>query len=249
MGKILKVKAMPADEKYVKDIVTDYDELSERCDEIDLTKKNTEIQDIILHLKNTIRAGSDISGLSANQIGFKKRVICLNFDGDIRSFINPIITSVDGFELSRETCHSIPGKTFIRPRNNKIKVTYMTPLAKIESVELMGKAAIVFQHHVDHLDGLLLNDIGLEIDDDFDNATEQERIQIIDMYLDSIDLNRQQIEADIESDPEAKKMSDGVRFIQSVQSGQTKIEEIPWTEEEIKMFEEAKTKFDEKNKK
>lgn len=235
-----KIVKFPASNERVKEIVTDYDTLSERCEEIDLTKKNREVQEIILCLKNTIRSDETISALSANQIGFNKRIICMNFNGDIRSFINPIIDSVHGFELSREKCHSLPGKEFIRPRHNKIHVTYQTPLGKIESVEFMGMAARLFQHHVDHLDGLLLSDVSLEIDEEFDKATEEERQEVISMYLDSIDLNREKINTDIENDEEAKKLSDGVKFLTSVREGKTKIEQIPWTEEQIKIMEQYK---------
>ena len=42
--------------EHVKEIITDYDILSERCDEIDLTKKNKNIQKTVLQLKNTIKA-------------------------------------------------------------------------------------------------------------------------------------------------------------------------------------------------
>ena len=235
MGKLMDFKSHNS---YVKSIETDYDKLSVRCEELDLNKKNTEVQQIILSLKQTIRNDDTISALSANQIGYNKRVICVNFNGDIRSFINPIITNVEGFELSREKCHSLLGKEYIRPRHNKINVTYQTPLGKIESVQLMGMAAKLFQHHVDHLDGLLLSDVGLEIDSDFDNATEEERQEIINMYLDSIDLNKEQIDVDIENDEEAKKIKDGIRFMNSVKSGKTKIENIPWTDEERKIFKE-----------
>lgn len=227
-------------DKYVKDIVTDYDALSVRCDEFDMTKKGKELQDITLHLKNTIRANLDMVALSANQIGFDKRIICLNFNGDIRTFVNPIITRVAGFELSRETCHSIPDKTFIRTRYNKIEVTYQTPLGKVESVELLGLAARIFQHHVDHLDGLLLSDIGLEIDADFDNATDEERKEVIDMYLDSLDLTRKQLEEDIKTDKDAQQLADAARFIESVRKGETVIESVPLTEDEIAEIEAMK---------
>lgn len=233
MGKVIKMN-----DSHVKDIVVDYDALSERCDEVDLTKKNKEIQEIVLDLKHTMKQYDDISGLSAIQIGHNKRVICLNFDGNMRSFINPVITSVEGFELSREKCHSIPGKEYIRPRHTKISVTYQTPLGKIESVQLMGMAARVFQHHVDHLDGLLLSDVGLEIEEEFDKATEEERAEVINMYLESIDVSKDMIDAEIEKDEEAKKMSDGVKFMNAVKTGKVKIERIPWTEEERKIFEE-----------
>lgn len=236
-----KIIKFNANKDYVCEIVTDYDKLSERASEFDLVKENTELQKIVLKLKNTIRE-YNLLGLSANQIGFDKRIICLNFNGDIKTFVNPIITNVAGFELSRETCSSIPEKTFIRTRNSKISITYQTPLGKIESVDLVGVAARVMQHHIDHLDGLLLSDVSLEIDADFDAATDEERQQVIDMYLDSLDISRKQIEEDIKNDEEALQISEAIRFIDSVQKGETVVESMPLTDTE---FDELKAKVEE----
>lgn len=229
-------------EKHVVEIVTDYDKLSERCIEVDTTKKNSDIQEIIVKLKNTIRANEDMIGLSANQIGFDKRVICLNFNGEIRSFINPIITNAGPMELVQETCHSQPDKTFIRLRHNRVEITYQTPLAKIETVELFGMAARAIQHHIDHLDGLLLSDIGLEIEEDFMNASEEDKQEVISMYLDSLDLALKDIDIAIEEDSEAKQLRDATRFMESVRKGETKIESVPLSDEEI---EELKKNFEE----
>lgn len=236
-----------ANEKYVKQIVTDYDALSERCDEIDLAKNNKEAQDIILSLKNTIRANTDMVALSANQIGFNKRIICLNFNGDIRTLVNPIITNVKGFELSREYCHSIPDLCYIRPRNSVVDVTYQTPLGKIQSVQFVGLAAKMLQHHIDHLDGILLSDLGLEVGEEFDNATEEERQELINYYIDSLDIRTSDIKKDIETDEEAKQLSEAVRFMESVRKGETVVEEIPLSDEELKAMmdksaEEAESK-------
>lgn len=240
MSKHIKMHSkVVADPSRVKEIVTDYDILSERCDEFDLAKKNKDVQNIVLCLKNTIRANDGMLGLSANQIGFDRRIVVLNFNNDLRTFVNPIITRVDGFELSRETCHSIPGKTFIRMRNSRIWVTYQTPLGKIESVELNGVAAKVMQHHIDHLDGLLLSDVSLEIDEEFDNATDEERAEVIKMYLDSLDITAQQLSSEVESDEDGKKLSEAIRFMESVRKGETIVESVPYTDEE---FEELKAK-------
>lgn len=224
----------------VSDIVTDYEKLSERCEEFDLTKKNNEAQEIIVKLKYIIRSDDTIIGLSANQIGYNKRIICINFNGEIRTFINPIIEKVEGIELSRETCHSIPGKTYIRIRHSKITVTYQTPLAKIETVELVGMAAKVMQHHIDHLDGLLISDVGFEIDDEWDNASDEEREEVINYYIDSLDMKASELKTEISDDPEGKQLSDAIRFINSVREGKTKIEKVPLTDEELKVIEEYK---------
>lgn len=239
-----KIK-MISNPKYVKEIVTDYLALSKRCDEIDLAKGNKEVQEIVLALKNTIRANEGMLGLSAPQIGYDTRIICLNFNGDIRTFVNPIITNVEGLELSREKCHSIPDKEYIRARHPKISVTYQTPLGKIESVNFVGVAAKIFQHHIDHLDGLLLSDVSLEIDEQFDLATDEERQEVIDMYLDSLDLTSKQLEKEIEEDPEAYQMSQAAKFMNSVESGETVVESVPLTDEEIEHIQQLEGEYKE----
>lgn len=243
MGAILNLKDIK--KLNTSDIITDYDKLSERCDEFDLTKKNNEAQEIIVKLKQIIRSDETIAGLSAIQIGYNKRIICINFNGDIRTFINPIIEKAEGLELSRESCHSIPGKEYIRIRQNKITVTYQTPLAKIETVELAGMAARVMQHHIDHLDGLLISDVGLEIDEDWDNATDEERQEVIDYYIDSLDIRAKEISKEIAEDKDATQLSNAIKFMNSVREGKTKIEQLPLTDEEIKVIEEYKKEQEE----
>ena len=146
----------------MKEIIKITDEnnniLNDRAEEIDIRKENALMREIILELKDTLRNHKEGVGLAAPQIGYNKRIFVINFSGDLRSFINPIISEVKGFELSKEGCLSIPGKEFIRPRNNEITVLYQTPLGKIESRKLVGKAAIIFQHEIDHLDGILFVD-------------------------------------------------------------------------------------------
>lgn len=214
------------------DIITDVEKLSIRADEVDVRKDNKEVREITVSLKNAVREHNLLS-LSAPQIGIDKRIFVINFNGDIRTFINPMITNVKGFELSRETCSSIPDKTFIRPRHNDIQVMYQTPLGKIESKQFMGAAARVFQHCIDHLDGLLLSDIGLEIDEMFDNATEEERTAVINMYLDSLDIRQKEVDKEIQEDKELKQIVDGIDFMEKVKKGEVQIEQVPMTEAQI----------------
>ena len=213
----------------VKEIITvdNQDEelvakLNTRCDEFNARKDNKIMREIILDLKDTIRE-NNLSSLSANQLGYDKRIFVINFNGDLRSFINPIITEPKGFELSRETCSSIPGKTFIRPRHSSVKVLYQTPLSKIESREMIGLAARVFQHELDHIDGLLLTDVGLEIDENFDNASEEEKNEVINYYLDSLDIKRKQLEAEIKEDETLSKMDSAITFMEKLQKGEITI--------------------------
>ena len=83
----------------IKDIVTDLEKLSERCEEIDIRKENNEMREIIVNLKETLRQHKDGVGLAAPQIGYNKRIFVINFKGDIRTFINPIISKAEGLTL------------------------------------------------------------------------------------------------------------------------------------------------------
>lgn len=208
----------------MKEIIKDLDVLSERADEVDVRKENNETRQIILDLKNTIRE-NNLKGLSAPQIGYNKRIFCINFKGDIRTFINPIISQAKGFTLAKETCSSIPGKVFIRPRNNDIQVMYQTPLAKAESRRLVGLAAEVFQHELDHLDGLLLTDIGLELSENYDNLSEDEKSVIIKEYLDSLDIKQKEAREEVENNEELKQMDNAINFMEGVITGKVQLDD------------------------
>ena len=103
-------------------------------------------------------------------------------------------------------------------------MVYMTPMNKVESTHLVGKAAFVAQHQIDHLDGITLPELGLEIFDDFDQATDEERQQIIDMYLESLDLKLKDLRKEIDEDETLSKTNDAITFMEKVQRGEITLE-------------------------
>ena len=214
-----------------KEIITDKEKLAEWCYEIDPVKNGKKTQEIILALKDTMRANNLLS-LSAPQLGYDSRIICIRFgDNDYRTFINPMIDNNVNLTMSRESCSSIPGKEFIIPRFNNIKFYFTTPLGKPESATLVGQAAFVFQHELDHLNGLLVEDIGLEIDELFDQATDEEREQVVQMYAESLDIRLKNLNEDMSGNKELSDLNDAIKFINSVKDGSTVLESAEKTKE------------------
>lgn len=208
-----------------KDIITDEIQLSERAEEIDTLREGQLLQEIVKYLKRTLRKREDLFALSAPAIGYNKRVFCMKFENDqVKTFINPIIESYspNGMQLSREKCSSIPGKEYIRVRNNDIRVIYQKPTGEAESNRLLGKAALVFEHEMDHLEGVLISDIGLEIIPEFDTASEEERAEVIKEYLDSLDIRLKQTNEEIQNDPELKQIDDATKFMTGILTGEIK---------------------------
>lgn len=209
---------------YVKEIITDLDKLSNRCDEVDVRKNNEAVRETVVELKQTLRESKTGVGLAAPQIGKKERIFVINFNGDIRTFINPIITQTKGMTINREGCLSLPGKEYLVPRYSQIEVMYQTPQGKSEARKMVGLAAYVFQHELDHLEGITIADIGLEVGEEFDNTTEEEREKIVEMFLESLDLKRKELQKEIEETPELKQTADAIDFMTKVQKGEVQVE-------------------------
>lgn len=210
-----------------KEILTiDKDEvkLSERSMEIDTKNQAIEMREIISSLKATIRK-NNLSYLSAPSIGYQRRIFAINFnDLEIKTFINPVIASAKGLHLAREKSNVIPDKEYIRPRNTEITVMYQRPTGQPESRKLVGLAADVYQQCMDDLDGILLCDIGLEIDENWDQFSDTEKQEIIESYLDSLDLKQKEMQKEIQNNSELKEINDAIEFMTSVYKGETKIE-------------------------
>ena len=209
----------------VKEIITDPEQLGEWSEVIHPQKEGKLCQQIIGELKATIRA-NNLEYLTAPQIGYKKRIFCVNFGkNDIRSYINASIYNLARFTIAKESCNSIPDKRFIIPRYNTVEFMYYKPLgASPEATKVVGRSAHIIHHCVDHLDGLLTSDIGLEIDAMFDNATDEEREEVVKMYLDSLDVRQKELQEEINNDEDLKKMNDAIDFMDSVRKGETILE-------------------------
>lgn len=103
-------------------------------------------------------------GIAAPQVGLNRRVICvLRYDLPGEPFgvyPNARLDSLWGERLSGpEGCLSIPGWAGSVPRYQNIIVSYTDP-ETLQTVKerVEGYTAVIFQHEIDHLDGILYTD-------------------------------------------------------------------------------------------
>ena len=83
------------------------------------TEEGTEI---ISKIKEVMKNEPELLALSAPQIGINKRIFCLRFSDQIKTFINPIITKKKGLNIVIESCASMPGKEIVIGRPEEITV-------------------------------------------------------------------------------------------------------------------------------
>lgn len=228
-----------------QDIIIDVEKLSDRADEIAIASNRDTVNQIVGELKDTIFE-NHLTHLAAPQIGYDKRIFCLNFSGDIRTFINPMIIKIGDTILSREHCSSLPND-YIIPRHKDIVVAYQTPTGKSESNRFEEPVSCLFEQCQDLLDGVLLCDYGLEITEEFDNATDEEREEVIEYYLHSLNELYERLNEEIESDEMLKKTKDAIDFMDSVVRGETKL--TPEKEKPMKLNRETRRLIDKLSKK
>jgi peptide deformylase len=214
---------------YVLAITRDLDKLMKRSDEVAVVGGDLQIRpDIaktIKDLKDTILASKTLVSLAAPQLGKFERIFCVRFaNGDIRAFINPMISKTEGLHLVREISPSLPDRAFIVPRHNRIIAMYQTPSGKPEESVFEGVVAEIFQHMVQILDGVLISDIGLEVFADFDNASEEEKSQVLDAYFKELKTREEFMNKEIEENEDLKKTRDAIKFLEGVATGKITME-------------------------
>jgi peptide deformylase len=103
-------------------------------------------------------------GLAGPQAGLGRRVVVANLTGDPTKkddeqvFINPEIVDRSGKLLEEEGCLSLPGMAAQIQRAEKVLVKYKDLKGKLIEREAELLESRLFQHEIDHLDGILIVD-------------------------------------------------------------------------------------------
>jgi peptide deformylase len=96
-------------------------------------------------------------GLAAPQIGVQKRLFVYDIgDGQAGAVVNPRVTERSGEWTYEEGCLSVPGLSWPIVRAAEVQLAARDLEGQEISMYATDLLARVFQHEVDHLDGILL---------------------------------------------------------------------------------------------
>ncbi|HVM00818.1 MAG TPA: peptide deformylase [Egibacteraceae bacterium] len=123
-------------------------------------------EELAADLLDTMRVSPGCVGLAAPQIGVSRRVFCLDVSGHPKGkpnhglvvLFDPELLHVDGSELRREGCMSVPDFTADVRRALRVVVRGTDPDGRERVYEAEGFEARAFQHELDHLDGMIILD-------------------------------------------------------------------------------------------
>jgi len=131
-----------------------------------VSQYNSELQALIDDMVETMRAAPGV-GLAAPQVNVSLRVIVVEFGDEEDEDIPPKLFIIVNPELSKfsqevvsgtEGCLSIPGFVGEVERSKTVVVKGYNRRGQILKIKTKGWLARIFQHEVDHLDGILYID-------------------------------------------------------------------------------------------
>lgn len=134
-------------------------QLRERSQEIDPARITTPEYQTFADAFAAFMVVADGVGLAAPQIGIQERIIAVQERDGIGVYANPEITKrSDATQIGEEGCLSVPGTFGVVERAKRITVTALNRHGRRVEMNLSGFPAVVFQHEIDHLDGILFID-------------------------------------------------------------------------------------------
>ena len=210
--------------------VFDKESLNKRADEINMlkSKKNYKlVATIIGRLKDILRTNKDLIALSAPQIGYPYRIFCIKFsDDEIRGFVNPLIYKYsDGMHLSREIQLGHDSAIeYLVPRFDEVEMSFQTPVGNLQSNLFTETVGEVIQQMDDLLNGVLLEDYGLEVIEGFDEASQEEKEEIIKMYLEHLQNEDKALKEQLEEeDKDNAKINEAIDLMEQAKLGKVEI--------------------------
>lgn len=148
----------------IRDIITYPNPLLLKPSET-VTEFDDSLQELIEDMAETMFDAPG-SGLAAVQVAVNKRVIVVNTSQDMEdgekswyALINPEIVEKDGVYMSEdEGCLSVPEFRSTVKRASRVVVNAQDRNGDPLTIEVEGFHAVILQHEIDHLNGILFID-------------------------------------------------------------------------------------------
>ena len=134
-------------------------ELRKKSVEVNISDIGTpRLSKLIEELKETMALENGV-GIAAPQIGVHERVIIVDDGQGSHVFINPVIVRRSIWKIeSEEGCLSVPGIFGIVRRHRNVAIEALNEDGKRVRIQADRFPSTVFQHEIDHLDGILFID-------------------------------------------------------------------------------------------
>ena len=127
-----------------------------------ITEIDEDVVKLVDHMTETMYSAPGI-GLAATQVGVAKQLLVADIaprrpESELIVLINPEIVAAEGEVIFEEGCLSVPDYQAEVKRHEKVTVRGLNLQGEEVEIEAEGLLAVVLQHEIDHLNGMLFID-------------------------------------------------------------------------------------------
>lgn len=149
-----------------------------------VTQFDKDLQTLARDMLETMRVAPGV-GLAAPQVGISSRLIVVEFGDEededapkkVYTLVNPEIVQKSEEKVNGvEACLSIPGLAGEVNRYERVVIKAQNVQGKPVKVKAEGWLARIFQHEIDHLDGVMFTDLATKVW----QPTEEEQAEFVD---------------------------------------------------------------------
>ena len=129
-----------------------------------LRKKCKKVQNVDDSIRETLDSMLSLMrksqgvGLAANQVGIDLRLIVVELGKEVYKLVNPQITKKEGSIFFAEGCLSFPNLELTLLRSRRVNILALDELGNPIKLELEEPLSVVFQHEIDHINGITFYD-------------------------------------------------------------------------------------------
>ncbi len=129
-----------------------------------LKKRTKKVENIDESLRETLSEMLTLmrvsggAGLAGNQAGLDLQLVVIESEDQIFKLINPVIIKQEGKITFAEGCLSFPDLELEVKRKKRIVISALDEFARKVTIEAEGLLAVIFQHEIDHLNGITFID-------------------------------------------------------------------------------------------
>jgi len=131
-----------------------------------VTGPSEALETIVRDMIETLESLPGCVGLAAPQVGILSRIVVVDASRYRKKvenqgrlvLVNPVVVSASGEKMGREGCLSLPAYTANVPRATAVELRCVQERFEPLTIRASDFEAVVIQHELDHLDGLLFID-------------------------------------------------------------------------------------------
>ena len=139
-------------------IIIDPKHLNKVCKPVDYKQSKQIANKMIMFMLSNKNINDNSIGLACNQLGLPGRIIIVKMKNKWVRFINPLISDESREKIiTDESCLSVPNKIIKVERSKEITISFIFD-GNSKPSNYKGMDAIVIQHEIDHLNGIIITD-------------------------------------------------------------------------------------------